>query len=180
MDKTQDRGQFDWLAEVAGAVAPASAAAFAAMKLAPLNGWSIPVSVMVAGVGVFATAWLAIRVIPSEGCRFALPAFDHIELEEELLLDQPAALGELLLDQPLVADQLAAVAELVLDDPLPLAAPDSRVVQLFADGRMPSAGQLLTRIDRHLVENAKSTPAADASDALGEALAELRRSLRQA
>ena len=180
MGKAQDRGRLDWLVEVAGAVAPAFAAAFAAMNLAPLNGWSIPVSILVAGVGVFGAAWLAMRVIPSEARCFALPVFDRVELNDELLLGEPTVLDELLLDQPLVADQMAAVAELVLDDPLPLAAPNSRVVQLFADGRIPSAGQLLTRIDRHLVDTKRLAPAADASDALGAALAELRRSLRQA
>lgn len=101
---------------------------------------------------------------------------------DELLLDSPyEEPDELLLDRPLVEPaDLATVAELLLDDPLPAPAADSRVVQLFADGRMPTAGQLQRRIDRHL--SAGERPAVkpdDASDALGEALAELRRSLRQ-
>lgn len=102
---------------------------------------------------------------------------------DELLLDSPyEEPDELLLDRPLdePAD-LAPVAELLLDDPLPAPAPDSRVVQLFADDRMPTAGQLQQRIDRHLSVGERPTVKHhDASDALGEALAELRRSLRQA
>ena len=72
------------------------------------------------------------------------------------------------------------MAELLLDDPLPAADPDSRVVQLFADGRMPTAGQLKHRIDRHLADGARPGTPSDASDALSEALAALRRSLRHA
>ena len=78
---------------------------------------------------------------------------------------------------------MAAVAELLLDDPLPAPAHNSRVVQLFAGGRMPTAGQLQRRIDRHLADSERGRPSRhqiDASDALSEALAEFRRSLRQA
>ena len=39
MSKANDRGPLDWLVELAGASAPAAAAAFAALKLAPINGW---------------------------------------------------------------------------------------------------------------------------------------------
>ncbi len=181
MSKAQDRGQLDWLVEVAGAAAPAMAAAFAAAKIAPLNGWPVA-PVLLIGAATFAAAFIAMRFIPAETRFLALPKFHGVVLEDELLLDRPVAgdLDELLLDQPLMEEGAAAVAELLLDDPLPVPAPDSRVVQLFADGRMPSAGQLLTRIDRHLNDGGKSTPVADASDALSEALAELRRSLRQA
>ena len=182
MSKAQDRGQLDWLVEVAGASAPAMAASFAAAKLAPLNGWPVGPASLIGGVATFAVAFIAMRIIPAETRMLALPQFHGVVLEDELLLDQPvdADFDELLLDQPLMETEVAAVAELLLDDPLPVAAVDSRVVQLFADGRMPSAGQLLNRIDRHLTESGKAAAASDASDALSEALAELRRSLRQA
>ena len=182
MSKAQDSGSLDWLVEMAGASAPAIAVAFAAFKVAPLNGWSIAPAMLIGGVATFAAAFTAMRLIPAEARLHALPDFHGVVLEDELLLDQPVAAEDdiLLLDQPLLEQAAAAVAELLLDDPLPMAEPGSRVVQLFADGRMPSAGQLLNRIDRHLGDNGKKLPTADASDALSEALAELRRSLRQA
>lgn len=185
MNKADNRGPLDWLVEVAGASAPALAAAFAAAKLAPINGFSTTIAVVIAGGSVFAVALAAMRMVPAEGHQLALPDFAAVVLEDELLLDQPLALEEFLLDQPLVAEtaeaaKTGAVAELLLDDPLPAPTSDSRVVQLFADGRIPSAGQLRDRIDRHLADGGKPVPVADASDALSEALAELRRSLRQA
>ena len=184
MSKAHDRGQLDWLIELAGAAAPAGAAAFAAARLAPMMGWAMTTAVLAGGAGAFAVAFAAMRLIPAEARHLALPAFDGsaLALDEEMLLDQPVAASwdELLLDQPLLVDGSDAVAELLLDDPLPAAMPDSRVVQLFADGRMPSAGQLRDRIDRHLAEAGKPAPVGDASDALSAALAELRRSLRQA
>jgi hypothetical protein len=57
-------------------------------------------------------------------------------------------------------------AELLLDDRLTRVDPDARVVQLFGPGQGPAAG-----------DRARSEPA-DASEALSEALAELRRLLR--
>ena len=180
MSKAQDRGQYDWLVELTGAFVLAGAAAFAAGKLAPVNGWSVPVCVAVAGLAALVAGLAIMRVIPPKQRRLAVAPFEPLPLEEELLLDQPIALGELLLDQALVADGMEAVAELLLDDPLPPSAPDSRVVQLFADGRMPSAGQMQERIVQHLAKQPGNRAPADASDQLVEALAELRRSIRQA
>ncbi|MEO7813913.1 MAG: hypothetical protein ABIR87_00510 [Sphingomicrobium sp.] len=179
MNKVENRGPLDWLVEVAGASAPALAASFAAAKLAPINGFAPATAALVAGGSVFAAAWTAMRMVPAEVQQLALADFAAVVLEDELLLDQPLAADELLLDEPLVAET-AAVAELLLDDPLPTPANDSRVVQLFADGRLPHPGQLKERIDRHLADGGKAVPMVDASDALSEALAELRRSLRQA
>ena len=193
MSKAHDRGRLDWLVEVAGASAPAAAAAFAAAKLAPANGWPPGTAVLVGFGVVFALAYIAMRVVPAEVRHLALPDFDDALLldevlvldevigDDELLLDVPyVRLDELLLDRPLVEAGTKAVAELLLDDPLPAPTPDSRVVQLFAAGRMPTAGQLKQRIDRHLAEGDRPAVSKDASDALSEALAELRRSLRQA
>jgi hypothetical protein len=67
--------------------------------------------------------------------------------------------------------------ELVLDDILAALGPQSRVVRLFDPAAMPTPGQLNQRIERHLVKDDTAAPA-DASHALHEALAELRRSLR--
>ncbi len=184
MSKRDDRGQLDWLVELAGASAPAAAAAFAAAKLAPLNGWSLSSAVLVGFAAVFAAAFTVMRIVPAESRYLALPDFESAVLFDEVLLldERYEALDELLLDQPQVEAATEAVAELLLDDPLPAPTPDSRVVILFADGRMPTAGQLKDRIDRHLADGARPVQVSpsDASDALSDALAELRRSLRQA
>lgn len=195
MNRGQDRGRLDWLVELAGACAPAAAAGFAAAKLAPVYGLPVGTAVLIAFATMCALAFAVMRMVTPEAHHIVLPTFkqavvcDDVQhlidalAQDELLLDTPfASFDELLLDQPLVEPtDLAAIAELLLDDPLPEAPIDSRVVQLFAGGRMPTAGQLQQRIDRHLA-GGEQVPAVtkDASDALSEALAELRRSLRQA
>lgn len=203
MNKARDRGALDWLIEVAGASAPALAAGFAAARLSPLYGWPTVGATLIGGGATFALAFVAMRLVPADARHLVLPDFDQsvvlddVLLLDEILLDEIASprahadepFAELLLDTVYLAPAVMAaaadaVAELLLDDPLPSPAPDSRVVQLFADGRMPTAGQLKQRIDRHLADSdrplADRPPATDASDALSEALAELRRSLRQA
>jgi hypothetical protein len=67
---------------------------------------------------------------------------------------------------------------LVLDDILAELGPDSRVVRLFDAKSMPTAGELQSRIDRHLDGEMSAAQTSDASQALHEALAELRRSIR--
>jgi len=181
MNKTNDRGQLDWLVELMGAAAPAVAAAFAAARLAPVNGWPIDIAVLAGFCGMFVAAFAAMRAVPAEARKLALPDFDPMAGPDVLLLDQPLEeLDELLLDRPLMEAEVEAVAELLLEDALPAPQPDSRVVQLFAPGRMPTAGQLRDRIDRHLADGDSGSRQSDASDALSQALAELRRSLRQA
>ena len=179
MGKTHDRGRLDWLVEIMGATAPAAAAAFAAAKLAPVNGWSLSTAVLVGFGGMFAAAFTAMRIVPAEARQLALPDFESALMQDEELIDHV-----LLLDQAWIENGVEAateaVAELLLDDPLAAPMPDSRVVQLFAEGRIPTAGQLKHRIDRHLADGARPTTAIDAADTLSEALAELRRSLRQA
>lgn len=182
MKKTNDRGQLDWLVELMGAAAPAVAAAFAAARLAPVNGWPIEGAVLAGFGGMFVAAFAVMRAVPAEPRKLALPEFDPLAgLDDVLLLDEPLEqLDELLLDRPLMEAEVEAVAELLLEDALLAPEPDSRVVQLFAPGRMPTAGQLRDRIDRHLADGDSGSRISDASDALSEALAELRRSLRQA
>ena len=80
------------------------------------------------------------------------------------------------------ADRLrpAAAAQmepLLLDDVLAEMAPDSRVVRLFDRKAMPTPGQMKSRIDGHLERGAGAAELPDASQALSEALAQLRRSL---
>lgn len=84
-----------------------------------------------------------------------------------------------------VADLLAeadrslahAEDELVLDDILAALDSGSRVVRLFEPSMMPTPGQRKDRIDRHLDVDGGTAPS-DASQALHDALADLRRSLR--
>ena len=101
------------------------------------------------------------------------PAHLPIEELEELLLTEQV---ELLLTD---ADRLKpAPDELVLDDILARLGPQSRVVRLFDPLAMPTPGQLNACIEQHLHASPPKLAAPDASEALYEALNELRRSLR--
>ena len=90
---------------------------------------------------------------------------------------------ELLLSE---ADRVGSDAPLDLNDILEEIGPDSRVVRLFDRKAMaaPTPGQLQSRISEHMKGGtSRSAPPnlagpSDASKALSEALAELRRSLR--
>lgn len=98
-------------------------------------------------------------------------------LNDELLLTEPVN-DELLLSD---ADRLAppvAADELVLDDILGEIASDARVVRLFDRKAMPTPGELKARIDSHIGQASAASPPVDASQALSDALAELKRSLR--
>src|SRR3954447_22847615 len=130
----------------------------------------------------------ALNGIAQQEPQFKVRAFDvreidTLEADDELLLTDRVA-GELVLTE---ADRVATPGELVLgdadrllvlDDVLAEIGPESRVVRLFDRKAMPTPGQLRSRIDSHLGQIAASSPQADASQALSEALAELRRSLR--
>ena len=149
----------------------------------------------------------ALGVVTPRKPRFAVPVFDLREIDaDELLLtsahrvtndelvltesdrldgnelilsdsDRLAGIELLLTD----ADRLHAPADaepLVLDDLLAELGSDSRVVRLFDRKAMPTPGQLKSRIDDHLEQGERRSGASDASQALSDALAELRRSLR--
>lgn len=130
---------------------------------------------------------LALNAFASRGPQFKVRAFDVREIEELEPLDE-LLLTERVTDELVLTDEdrLQASEELVLgdedrllvlDDVLAEIGPDSRVVRLFDRKAMPTAGQLKTKIDDHLRQG--SAPAQpDASQALSDALAELRRSLR--
>jgi hypothetical protein len=123
--------------------------------------------------------------------RFHVPVFRPQEwgelAEDELLLTEMAG-GELLLAEPLNDELLLTDAveqapgprpdPLVLDDVLAAVGSDSRVVRLFDPKAMPTAGQLRSRIDTHLGQGSAAAAPTDASQALSDALAELKRSLR--
>lgn len=110
--------------------------------------------------------------IEPEAPRLPVPVFDVREME-------PIESDELLLtDRYVEADGESASDPLLLDDVLGELAPDSRVVRLFDAAAMPTPGQLNDRIRQHLETGRTAGPSQDASQALHEALAELRRTLR--
>ena len=107
--------------------------------------------------------------------------FNSIEADELILTDTDRLdAHELVLtdmDRLEMVSQKAEKQPLVLDDILAEIDSDARVVRLFDRKAMPTPGQLKSRIDDHLGrDTSMRTP--DASIALSEALAELRRSLR--
>jgi hypothetical protein len=109
------------------------------------------------------------------------PEARHFRVGDFLVEPAAARPGELLLteaDRYIQPGQtVAADDELVLDDILAELGPESRVVRLFDPAAVPTAGQLQARIDWHLDEGAPPGASPDASQALYDALAELRRSL---
>ena len=135
--------------------------------------------------------WLVargLRRIATGAPRFVVPDFEipvlDVEEAEELVLTDADRLkhtiakmtDELVLTD---ADRLPSnSSELVLDDILAELGPNSRVVRLFDPSAMPTPGQLNARIEQHLRGSPAPAAPADASQALYEALSDLRRSLR--
>lgn len=112
----------------------------------------------------------ALSAVEPASRKMPVPVFD---VREVPAIEQP----ELLLTERV---ELAVPAgdELLLDDILDQLEPDSRVVRLFDPAAMPTAGELKSRIDRHLDGESSAAQSSDAAQALHDALAELRRSIR--
>jgi hypothetical protein len=133
---------------------------------------------------VFAIAYVVtsrlLALVQPRRPQFDFPVFRMADLDvtesDELLLTEQVEL--VLTDADRLRPQRTAEEELVLNDILAKLGPDSRVVRLFDPASVPTPGQLQTRIDDYLHGEAPSSPAPDASKALYDALAELRRSLR--
>ena len=125
----------------------------------------------VASAIAFAGCYYGLRSIDPGYQDFALPAFEVQQI-------QSVEIEELVLTEVDRCPDPAATEPLVLDDILAEIGPDSRVVHLFDRDAMPTPGQLSARIDRHLQDSEGASVPQDASQALNEALAELRRSLR--
>jgi len=155
----------DQAAELGGASALAigcGVSAWLLRSIFPVTDFALVVTAAVSG-GIL--GWLFVWNAGSSPAAGALKSF---KLEALPLSDVDEG-GELLLDNPVIAR------------PAP-----SRVVSLFGGGEdaLPTAGELERRIDRHLGAHAipnQSGPQTvpDASDALFEALGDLRRSLRR-
>jgi hypothetical protein len=149
--------------------AAAGYAAYAALARNSVQRLAFAEAVAAAGLAY----WLCIRLLAAvqpQKRRLPVPVFDVRDIDgpdlPELLLTETS-------DQPAVA----AEEPLVLDDILAELGPDSRIVRLFDPAAMPTPGQISARIDRHLAAGSSSAAAEDASQALHDALAELRRSL---
>jgi hypothetical protein len=133
-------------------------------------------SAVTVGAGAAVALFVALQILRSIGSnKQALPLapFEPVELIIE-------EWDELLLTEENRFDQVQSCVvpdELLLEDVLTELGDESRVVRLFDASAMPTPGQLKARIDRHL-NQADARIAVDASDALHDALAELRRSLK--
>ena len=156
--------RFEKLVDCAASALLAGACAFAAYELLPAQPAGAAVAAVVGG---FISLRLLAAVRP-RARRLPVPIFDVRDVE-------PIELPELLLTERAPS---ATQDALVLDDILERLGPDSRVVRLFDPAAMPTAGELKSRIDHHLGREASAAQSADAAQALHEALAELRRSLR--
>ena len=138
-----------------------------------------------AGVAGFVLCRFLLRSRARAPSKIRIPVFDLREFDEfapdELLLTDKAD-GELLLTErtELIltdADRLERDGVLVLDHVRAELADDSRVVRLFDRAAMPTPGELKTRIDGHIEQGSAAAAPVDASQALSDALAELKRSL---
>ena len=157
----------------------AGAVVFAVFMLAPAGAraeWKLAT-----GSGLLAYVGCAglLRIVQPSQARFPLPDFGVAQLEfpkmDELLLTEQV---ELILTD---ADRLPpadATGELLLEDILNEIGPESRVVRLFDPASMPTPGELNARVRRHLDGESPSAAPNDASQALYDALAELKRALR--
>jgi hypothetical protein len=148
----------------------------------------------VSSVFSYALCMLGMKVAATRSATFAVRIFDVRDLHglysEELLLTEQLHDELVLTDAHRIgaelvltdADRLemgngAGEEPLILDDVLAAVATDSRVVSLFDRKSMPTPGQLSSSIDRHLERHGHPAHP-DAAQALSDALAELRRSLR--
>lgn len=165
IEKTIDRG-----AAAAFALACGYAAHiwFSATAAPPLAGAESAAAALLA----YLLSYAALNRVQAEPPRLIVPIFDIREVE-------PMEQAELLLTERFEPPASPADDDaLLLDDVLAELGPDSRVVRLFDPAAMPTAGELKSRIDRHLDGAAVEARTSDAAQALHDALAELRRSIR--
>jgi hypothetical protein len=150
----------------------------AAVGTAAARLWPSAVGIAASALGFVGSFALLRRIAPLDP-GFSLPGFELQPFDD-------AADGELLLTDEhrlaptelLLTDADRVTDELMLDDVLAELGTDSRVVRLFDRLAMPTPGELRERIDRHLAHGPTVPAPPDASQALHDALAELRRSLR--
>ena len=162
----------DRAAELCGALALALGGAVSVWIATPmLVEARQPVALGVAMVGG-ALGWLFVRGASGQTARLALPEFAIGAVEPEAVeIAEPEAIDD---------------DVLILDQRVEIEVAPRRVVSLFGGDEVPTAGELQRRIATHLsahpappVPGTAPHAVPDASDALFEALADLRRSLRQ-
>jgi len=165
--------RIELIADASAAVVFSGAAAYAVLfALAPVPAGA-------AGALAFVAAFVGLRAVRPYDPGYALADFAVIPVEVEVLNELILTDADRLPDELILtdADRLPE-PELLLEDVLRELPDNSRVVRLFDPAAMPTPGQLHTRIDRHLAGSDSSTASPDASQALHQALADLRRSLR--
>ena len=174
------RERIEKAVDFAASAALAGAVAFSLSKLLP---GTVVQTYSIAGCSSIAVFFLSIHLLRRIGSKasgfevrtFELPPLTLDEPEELLLTEQVELL---LTDADRLRPQRSAEEELVLNDILEKLGPQSRVVRLFDPEAMPTPAQLNDRIERHLRAGSRPAAQADASEALYQALDELRRSLR--
>jgi len=143
----------------------------------------------VAAVAAAAFAYLLssrmLGAVHPELLRSPVPIFDVREVEpmdpgEFFPVNgaEPADPAELLLTDRVELDPKTGEEPLLLDDILAELESNSRVVRLFDPSAMPTAGEPKSSIDSHLDSEVSAAQSHEAAQALHDALAELRRSLR--
>lgn len=141
---------------------------------------SLSIAAGCSAIAAFLLSVGLLRRIAAKSPDFVMRTFQLPELGfeglYELLLTQQVEL--LLTDADRLKPQRSTEEELVLNDILEKLGPQSRVVRLFDPAAMPTPAELNDRIERHLRASTPQAEVADASDALYQALNDLRRSLR--
>jgi len=118
-----------------------------------------------AGSGTLVICWARLSWVDVRPRRFPVAMFD-------IGATTPSSPPELVLtDAERVDDTL------LLDEPLPTVSPDSRVAQLFRPGALKA--QIDRHLDCHQDREILESPAPDDSQALYDALAELRRGVNR-
>lgn len=162
----------EWIEGIASFGAAAIFAVAVAYAVSRLTPSALPIGAVAAAALFFAMQIL--RSIAPDEREMPLAEFEPAELViedwDELLLTEAERIDE--------GHSPDADDELVLDDVLAELGEESRVVRLFDRSAMPTPGQLRTRIDRHLNQAHAQEASSDASEALHEALAKLRHSLK--
>jgi hypothetical protein len=134
-----------------------------------------PTLILESGAAVLLSLLIGVRALTAvqpQPRRLRVPIFDVREVGP---IEEP----ELLLTEVFHREPAAESEDtLILDDILARLSADSRVVRLFDPAAMPTAGELKSRIDRHLDDEASAAQTSDATQALHDALAELRRAVR--
>jgi hypothetical protein len=190
MDLKARRPGIEIVAEWIAACCLGAAAGFAVLRLTPLGAAGAVGAAIFLAAAALAVLGQVDRDLGASAARFEpvdLPGEDEVLLLDERVqadpasLDKPVETGELLLDTPLAQGEGSRVVRLFGDAPQPAqnAAP------------IPAPGEMLARIEDFLGvargSAAAAEPApnanvasAEASAALHAALADIRRSLRQA